>query len=296
MHLITPRHPGLLLFILVFTTVFPLSAQDTGPTELPHLGLSFDVPEGWMGQASGNAYIMGTPDGSGFVLITGHPHQHLDQLSGDMAKGTSDGRDTELRIEGQLEPIGQNGLGANYTGQLAGIPAKAYIVGLINPHGRGISIVSMQRQDPGGPDCSQTARAIAGTVRFTPARPGAEADEWREKLGVCRLSSFESYLSGSSGGYNAETVIHLCSESAFSYQSTVLVGADAGMVSGSSGGTETGEGHWEIAMNFEGRPVLRLFFSDTSEREYVLASEGDRLMLDGRPFIRSTGAHGPECR
>lgn len=286
----------MLLCCLIFTTVVPLSAQDTGTTELPHLGLSFDVPDGWMGQASGNAYVMGSIDGSGFVLMTGHSHQHLDQLSGEMAEGTSDGRDTELRMEGELQPIGQNGLGAYFNGQLAGIPARAYIVGLINPYGRGISIVSVQRQEPGGPDCSLTARAIASTVQFAPARPGSEAVEWLRKLGVCRLSSFESYSSGSSGGYNSETVIHLCDESAFSFQSSVLVGADAGLVSGSSGGTESGEGRWEIAINFEGRPVLRLFFSDKTEREYVLGSEGDRLTLDGRPYIRSTGAQGPECR
>ena len=115
-------------------------AQSTENVLLPYQGVSFDIPEGYFGQASGNAYVLGSEDGTVLVLITGHAKTNTGQLGAELRNGYNDDDGTDLRLEGNLEPYGDSGIGGTFSGYLVGTPVHAYILGLINPEGRGITI------------------------------------------------------------------------------------------------------------------------------------------------------------
>lgn len=115
-------------------------------------------------------------------------------------------------------------------------------------------------------------------------------------MGGCRLFSAEGYQSNSSGGYSTKTQIALCRDGQFRLNSSTLVSADVGAVSGSSSSEEQSEGDWQIGRNFEDLRVLRLISTDDMEEEYVLEGPADALVLNGRSFLKTCDPAAVSCK
>ena len=288
-----------LLFSALLYLIAPVSfslAQSREHVALPYQGLSFEIPEGFFGQASGNAYVMGSEDGTVLVLITGHSKTNTGQLDAELRKGYADDDGTDLHLEGSLEPYGDSGIGGIFSGSLVGTPVQAYLLGLINPEGRGVTISCLIRSQESVDMHKTLATRIAASFRFVPPAADPESIEWITALGGCRLFSAEGYQSGTSGGYSTQTQIELCRDGHFRLSSSTLVSADVGAVSGSSSSDEQSEGDWQIGRNFEDLRVLRLLSTDGQEEEYVLEGPANALTLNGRSFHKTCDPAAASCK
>ena len=57
-----------------------LPAQQTGKVDYPYLGISFTIPEDWLGQEQQGFYLMGSNTTPGYLMISTHEATSLDQL------------------------------------------------------------------------------------------------------------------------------------------------------------------------------------------------------------------------
>ena len=131
----------ILLSILCSASVL-LSAQQTGVVQYKELGVQFSIPNGWVGQESEAGFVMGHQSIPGLVLITSHNYT-MEQLIQEAHKGIADQQGTRLQLTGQLKNWSTRAVGGEFQGTLEWQPAKAYIIGMANDLGMGISIMIM---------------------------------------------------------------------------------------------------------------------------------------------------------
>lgn len=281
-------------------------------------GLRFEPPAGWVRQPAPEGYLFVAPDQRGLLAVLPHEIPTLEALRAEAGKGLADGAGTALRLEGAVEAFGETGLAADYAGWLEGSAARARVVGLVAPRGRGATIVVATAPEHYSDEYAALAATVAESVVFSeppaqgasagsaPAQAaGAEEREWQEFLQGCRLSHFDRYDSGyGGGGYSDETVIDLCS-GYFTYGDhgqTVFNATDP--VSGDnaylqSGGS--GSGQWSVVRQ-GGESVLELRFQDGSTRSHTLGYEDGKTFLDGRRWLRTCNPNDavvearPRCR
>lgn len=281
-------------------------------------GLRFAPPEGWVRQPAPEGYLFVAPDQRGLLAVLPHETGTLEALRAEAARGIADGAGTALRLSGAVEAFGENGLAGNYAGWIEGAPARARVVGLVSPGGRGATIVVAAAPEHYSDEHAALAATVAGSVAFaepagqpastgsSPARPaGAEEREWQEFLEGCRLSYFNRYDSGyGGGGYIDETVIDLCagyftfgdhSETVFG--TTDPVSGDQPFLHSERRGT----GQWSVVRQ-GGESVLELRFHDGTTRSHALGYEDGKTFLDGRRWLRTCNPNDtvvearPQCR
>lgn len=272
-------------------------------------GLRFAPLEGWARQPAPEGYLFVAPDQRGLLAVLPHEIGSLDALRAEAGRGIADGAGTALRLQGAVEDFGENGLAGDYTGWIEGSPARARVVGLVAPHGRGATIVVAAAPGDYSEEHAGLAAAVAGSVAFTtppaqavtagatPARPaGAEERKWEEFLEGCRLSYFNRYDSGyGGGGYIDETVIDLCSDyfTFGDHSETVFNTADP--VSGDQPflhSDRRGSGARSVVRQ-DGESVLELRFRDGTTRSHTLGYEDGKTFLDGRRWLRTCNPNDP---
>ena len=114
----------------------------SGTVENPEAGVRFTIPEGWEGELSGDVLIMRSSDVSFTLLLIEHQHSDLDGLRHELEKGVNqDGFCLELM--GMVSPYGAGGLSAQYQGSVRSRETSAYLVSLLHPYGRGLSIMGI---------------------------------------------------------------------------------------------------------------------------------------------------------
>lgn len=279
-------------------------------------GLRFAPPEGWVRQPAPEGYLFVAPDGQGLLAVLPHELGTLDALRAEAVQGIADGAGTALRLQGGLEAFAQSGLAGDFTGWIEGSPARARVVGLVAPHGRGATIVVAAAPEHYSAEHAAVAATVAGSVTFSQPPAQAEADqpeqpagseerEWQAFLEGCRLSYFNRYDSGyGGGGYIDEAVIDLCpgyftfgdhSETVFG--TTDPVSGDQPYLHSDRRGT----GQWSVVRR-GGESVLELRFHDGSTRSHALGYEDGKTFLDGRRWLRTCDPNDtvaearPECR
>ncbi len=300
----------LTLFIaLAFSFGSPI-AQQTGQIDYPQLGLSFTIPDGWVGQEAEGLYLMGHNSIPGFIFVIPHEQSLTTaQMQAEAAAGLFLGAGSQLAPTGSVDVIGRGRVGGEFQGSIEYSPAQAYIIGLENVHGNGLTVIALT-----SPQAFETARyrgfaeAVANSVQFsaiettTTAEPSGAArgtlEDWRYQLGGTKLTFMESYYSGSDmgGGYNMESEIHLCQAGYFLYYDQSVMSAGNASSNVYSGGNSRGHGNWEV-IEQAGTFYLILNFQDGNRHEYELAwGEDSKLFLNGTRFYRTwTGEYAPNC-
>jgi len=283
-----------------------LNAQDTGTITYEQLGLSFKIPDGWRGQMYEDSYIIGHPSKPGFILLSTHSATSLAMLEQEAQVGMVDqANGISLRLSGNTEKVGSNGLAGTYEGTMGGRAAKAFVIGLLNPHGMGLLIMSTTTLEQYTDMYSALAIEIANSVQFSaPVQPPI-ADEWKNSLADTRLTYMESYSSvdytdpniATGGGYSRKEVIDLCGAGYFKYASSSNMSVTGGIgVSGLQGSSGKGAGTWEVSANASGAAVLVLKFYGGEVYEYVISYPDRELHLNGRRYFHTwTGENKPDC-
>lgn len=282
----------------------PLSGQ----VEDPQRGVTFTVPDGWIGQPVGEGYAFGSRTEKGLLLVMPHAYGSVAELRAVAQEGLTEGPSTRLVLSGAVEPFGERGVAAPFSGTIEGQQARAQVVSVLSPYGGGATVIAAVEAGSFSEAYAGYAEALAASIRFTEPPAPPAGDDWAQKLRGSRLTYLYSYYSGGTGGSyvgaSEETVIDLCSAGHFFYSGSHSLAADGGTggsygVSGYGGGSQQGHGQWEVVAQ-EGQPTLVLHFHDGTTRSYELSEEGGKTFLDGERFFRTYASapvaeHRPQC-
>lgn len=267
-------------------------SQMTGKITLEHVGVEFTIPDGWIGQLTDAGIVLGSQTEAGAVMLTQHESNSLESLRQEAMKGIQEGPGINLMIEGAPHEVGPDAIGATYTGTMQGYPVKAYALGVINPHGKGVSIFSITTPEVYSARQEQLAKDIQKSLRFFKAAISAATTEWKKALANARLTYTESYSSEGSG-YSDKVVIDLCASGNFTHSSRYRLSVDTGGAFGNDKSSSGGSGVWQVIQDASGNAVLELKFSNGETREYALQYVNEKTLLDGTRYFRTYDANCP---
>ncbi len=294
----------ILLLLIIITN--HLLAQQTGKVTYETLGIAFTIPEGWVGQALEDGFIIGHQSEPGFILLSTHNEKTLEALKQTAVSGIYDqANGIMLQMEGQIEAIGSNAVGATFNGSMGGQAAKAYVIGMLNSYGTGVTIMTAVAQVQYSSRYKELALGIARSVEFSKPVIPPVANEWRSNLANTRLTYMDSYTSidysdsnvATGGGYSNEKVIDLCEQGYFKYSSSSNMSVTGGTnVSGYQSSQGKGSGTWEVRADAAGNPILVLNFYDGNVNEYTITNPDRKLHLNGDRYYHTwTGENKPDC-
>jgi hypothetical protein len=260
----------------------PVSTELTGD---PSLGFFFRTPAGWGAGQRGEAFLLGSDTHHGMILVMPHELGTLDQLRAEAAQGLHD-QGVSLSPRGSIEPLGDRGLAVDLEGFADGRPARARAVGLLSPHGGGVTVVALVAAESWGPDYPRWVEEIAGSMEFRAPETGPIARQWEGEVRGRHLRFMESYTSGG-GGYNLQRSIYLCSNGEYLYRDSSVISADVPGASASGIGQGGEMGRWEVlARGQDG--VLRLTSQEGNVRQYTLSWRNNLVHLNGERYFRDT--------
>lgn len=276
-------------------TALALAAQQTGTIEYKESGLVFTIPQGWVGQESGEAFVMGSNTEPGLLMLLPHESNSLETLRQEAAAGLQD-ESISLQPEGVLKNISSNGIGGLFSGTVQGEKAKAYIIGLINPHGPGLTIIAMTEAGKYAARYEQLALALAKSVRFSKPESAPAVQEWKKELMNKRLSYIYSSSSSTFGytGMSETEEMWLCAQGYFQYKSDSSNSFDTGGAFGYSGGKDRGAGTWDVVPNNSGGAMIQLIFQNGTVKNFnIQGVKGQKLYLGGYGYFWSNA--GETC-
>ncbi len=269
------------------------SAAASGGFSDPAWGLAFTPPAGWTGQRDGDMHVFTSAMHSGVLVFVPHEAANVAQLRAEFEAGVNEGA-TRLRVSGPIESFGANGIAAPVSGPIDGQPSRLRVVGLVSPHGRGVTVMGTMAAQAFTEDFARLVDEVAGSVTFSAAQAASsgqgssgqtasssEAQEWAEWFEGCRLSYFNRYNSSPGSGYVDESTIDLC-PGFFRFNDET--GTQYGL--GSSASVKRGSGQWQV-MQQGGELVLHLRFNDGSTNTYTLGYEDGKTYLNGRRWLRT---------
>ncbi len=288
----------LVLIILMFFLPGKCTAQQTGEVNYPALGIRFAIPDGWKGAESGEVFLIASDITPGLVIILPHEESQLSTLRSLAEEGIRD-EGIDLKRTGDIQQVGAEGIGAEFSGTIQGTKVKAYVVGVINPFGMGVLIMATTDDAHYSSMYKQLAEEIALSLKFSEPKESAVSTEWRSALTGAKLTYMKSNYSGGSSyggystysGYSFREEILLCSSQQFSYSTNNSMSMDSGGAFGSSGGKESGTGTWKVTSDSAGNSILELHFSDGTITTYQLSFSNQKTYLNGTRYYR-TYDHG----
>ncbi|MCB0630958.1 MAG: hypothetical protein R2824_29215 [Saprospiraceae bacterium] len=290
-----------LLALLISTSLF---GQATGKVEYKHLGVSFTIPDGWMGQEAEMGYLIASNNIPGLILLMPHDQPYtVEQLKTQAQAGLNEGNGTNLQMSGAISELTSNAVGAEFNGTLEWQPAKAYIIGMSNPHGYGLSIMAITTSDKYNDSYPGYAKAVMKSVQFSQPESKEDIGEWKEWMKGVKLTYMESYSSISpgvdgmtGGGYSFSKEIDLCSAGYFIYYGSSNISTGSDNSSAYSNSKDSGNGSWDIRVGPDGNPVLVLSFNTGETASYTLTYKDKKLYLNGTRYFRTKeGQYAPSC-
>jgi len=255
---------------------------------LPELGLSFEIPEGWTGQRQGDYFIMGHSTLAGMIVMSNHNAKSTAELKRSALQGIME-EGVALQVSGELS-ISKNSVSGHYEGLYNGTQAKGYAIGLINELGLGISILILTESSMFTEKHISEVKKLANTVHFYEAVESSKTIEWKSYLSGNQLKYMHT-AGGSdySGGYNGTSeviMINLCSNGQFNYYSNSHANFDSSGGFGSTNANADTRGNYRIYSE-EQRTYLDLQFENGSVSTYELTtnSKGNTLLNGSRYFM-----------
>ncbi|WP_166967391.1 hypothetical protein [Yeosuana marina] len=302
MKIIISLYSGIVL--LLFCEMQTLNAQETSKVDYPNFGISFHVPEGWVGNKVASGFAITSSETEGVVLIITHDEHSIADMEQEAKNGFQISKNTLLTPINGVEKIMDNAIAGLYTGTIDTKPTKALIVGMINPYGYGLTILCAAETTQFTEDLKTAGLMVTASVMFyNPKTQTIINSTQEESIGLskifknCRLTYMESY-STSGGGYNNRTTIDLCGEGYFKHSSVSSVSMDTGESSGYGGNNKQGAGTWRM-LKKQNQTILQLNFYNGEIYDYIITiDEDDKTYLNGERYFRTykdSGKYSPDC-
>jgi hypothetical protein len=309
-NMLGPTRGGIVLAIPMLAAllqVAPARAQLSGQVDLAELGIAFTIPDKWVGQLTDEAFVMGGLEEPGLILMIQHHYRTLDEVRAEARKGIDEGP-IKLSPAGEMAAIGDRALGGEFRGTIEGTPARVYLVGVLNPHGDGVSVMALTDEANFSPRYEQLARQVAASLVFSKVEATPAVQQAQQLLTNTRLSFRESYSSSPSsggggyssyGGYSIRRHIDLCPGQRFRSSDSSQVNVDTGGAYGYGRGGGEGAGTWSVVPQGAGGTALELRFDDGTVRRYALSFQDGKTFLDGERYFRigagDPHGNGPQC-
>ncbi len=276
---------------------YSCSQQTGNRVNYNSIGVSFLIPEGWVGQETQAGYMLKSETMAGFILINKNQVSDINILLNDAQQGFVNNNANYLQLVGNVENFNATGVGATYQGALEGIPAKAYMVSVLNNIGLGVSIMATTTPEYYSNAYRQLCIDIASSV----AKQQTEviANQTQQTKKSKRKNESEKYFAGarlsyinSGDGYSTKIIIDLCEQGFFHHSSYDSMAVTVGNVSGGYGDENSGAGIWSIIESTNQHPILRLKFHKGKILEYYITFDGSKTYLDNRRYFRVYGEDG----
>ncbi|WP_394747080.1 hypothetical protein [Spongiimicrobium salis] len=299
----TRLHIGIYMFI--FTLCGRGQAQANHLKNYPSLGISFEVPKAWTGQDVENGFLLSSSEIPGFILLTTHNLKNMKEIQQEMEQGFVIGANTKLIPMGIPQKITSNTIGGQYSGIISGKSAQAYILGMWNEFGLGLTLICGANSNSYAEHLKKSGLAIAKSVIFSSPKEGdilgnvpSDLEEWKKKFSNCRLTYMESYTSYGSGSYGKKIKIDLCDKGYFNHSSYGSMSVSGGEYNAGQGTSQQGAGTWTILQKQE-QIALQLHFYNGEVYEYFVTIDGDdKTYLNGNRYFRTyegAGKYSPKC-
>ncbi len=133
----------------------------------PSWGFRFNVPAGWKIKKEAAGAILGHDTIAGAILVFPHTAASMQEVQQQMQQGLSE-ENSELRPEGNIGRIGENGVGGIYQGRYQGQQVKARGIGTFSPGGGGAYILGISTPEKFSGELAQAADSLARSLE--PAR------------------------------------------------------------------------------------------------------------------------------
>jgi len=160
--------------------------------------LSFETPPEWKAARTEEGYSLASDTHLGFILISPHQYQTLQQMEAEAKEGiTDDETGVRLLPTSAFQAFGQNGLSGEFSGIYESQATRAFGICLLSPYGGGVSIIAVADSSNYGTLHTDAVKCIAQSVRFT--RPQADRSLFLVLSGKYWSYSSGSSLSGSAG-------------------------------------------------------------------------------------------------
>ena len=266
------------------------AAQGAQIADYPELGVRFTIPPGWTGRELDEGVVLASTTVPGLVVLMPHDHRELSALRAEAEGGIDDGAGTALKPHGAVASMGPTGISGEFRGRFGGAPATAYAVGLVNPHGRGLTVVAVTSPEAYTPAHKALALAVARSVEFSAPREPTAVVEWRAGLTGRRLARYASSYGSSSSGYarfQSREEFHLCPSGDFLYGARESGSFDTPGAFGSTGGRATGSGRWDVVVTQDGSASLQLRYHTGAVEAYRLEQRGANTHLNGARYFRT---------
>jgi len=286
-----------------------VTAQLTGHVNYEQIGIEFDIPDGWFGQEMNDMVVLGSNTIPGVIIISTHENTKA-QLEAEAKNPIVDNAGTNLRLSGELAELSANAVGGAFTGAMEYQPAKAYIIGIANPHGGyGVNIVAASTSQTYSAEHEKAARQLFKSFKFkklananstttntnSSSSNSSELQEWIDWFQDVRLVYLYYYGSGGSGDSD-EIRIDLCSRGYFNYTRNGYTVFSGDGYSAYNSGNSDGQGTWNVIQNGSNF-VLQLKYHNGEVSNYNLEYTDKKLYLDGTRYYRiKSGDEAPNCR
>ena len=270
----------------------------TGEVDYPYLGIRFTIPPQWKGAEQGDFLVLVSDTQPGLIGLTLNDAKEVTELKAVADEGWFDDGVMMTR-SGDFTRVGAEGMAAEFSGTFQGAQAKAYIAGIVNPHGQGVTIIALTSAERYGQQQVQLVEQITDSLQFALPLEAKHNPEWRKGLAGRTLSyrhsaggsgaiysdsSGQSY--GSYSSYSSRSDIHLCSSSRFVSSSSSMASFDASGGFGSTHNAGSNEGVWQVITGPNGESVLKLNYADGNFNQYVLDFRDNKTFLDGTRYYR----------
>jgi hypothetical protein len=271
----------------------------------PNLGFRFTAPAGFQVTKSQVLYVLTMGDRD--ILVAPHKETNMQSLAKTAEEGFIVGEAIQLRPAGQVTMVNQTTLALDLSGTVQGKAARARMLVLMSPNGGGAIILaggSPAYTREYAPLTETVARSVQWTqpvAQVAQAAPAATAggatpvgnSPWAARLSNQKLHYFSRYNSGGgSGGYAEHMYMGLCSDGSFFFKGDFSASINVPGANGSVGNRNGNIGRWKVTGQGN-NPTLVLTFSDGSQANYVLSTDGEKTFLNNTRWMKEAA---PECR
>lgn len=293
----------LAIFLLLSGSSGSIAQQPLqGPIHYPQLGISFTVPEGWQAHEDAGLVYMGSEVTPGLILMSIHELRTMDELKASLDAGFSEDG-IELFPSGTAQVLRADVASMEYAGKIENEPARGLGIGMLNPHGNGVSIVAMALEKVHSDQLGAAAMKLMESIAFQKIEyTGPSIEHWERHLTNTRLTRIETYASppaadgAAGGGYSSRQQIDLC-DGRFTFSGNSEVQVDALGGTGMSNDAKESEGIWNVHAGPDGRPLLQLDHQNGARSEFTLDEEEGKVYLNGERWFRTwEGDHAPDCK
>ncbi|MEL7003974.1 MAG: hypothetical protein AAFN93_14725 [Bacteroidota bacterium] len=226
------------------------------------------------------------------MVLIPHEATSIQELERSAREGIAEDN-VYLNMTGGLEVFGAEGIGGEFSGYMEGTQAKAYIIGVVNPFGYGVTIMAATDVPHYSEKYKQLAQQLAKSLQFRRPKEPEKTKEWKDWFNGAKLVYMKSnYSSGASYGgystyssYSSRREILLCSNKQFSYYSSSQFSVDSGGGFAGSSGNDDGRGTWKIGWDAAGNSTLELNFNSGEQSVYNLDYTDNKTKLNGQRYF-----------